>query len=201
MLKIFRCLKGQTLHTITYTKGGLLMRKAMILVITCYIAVGIAGCALTQDPFQKTPSSVAGEGGCSRPPESVGVNPNDLKLTLGKFKDFITLPSIEYKNDPKIVEILQKQDVRALISDYLVCVAKARQDIDPKDYEQVAYVRMWANFMSSDPTPEQISKWAEQHPFPKKQSKISTVDQQTTGPNSPAIANTEGPVTITITKP
>lgn len=172
------------------------MHKSMIVVITCYTSIHLSGCALTKDPFHQS-TSVAGEGGCSRPAESVGVNPSDLKLTLGKFKDFITLPSIEYKNDPRIVQILEKQDVRALITDYLVCVAKARQDIDPKDYEQVDYVRKWANFMSSNPTSEQISRWAEQNPFPKKEKKISIINQQTTGPGSPAIANTEGDVTIT----
>ncbi|MDR4469546.1 MAG: hypothetical protein MRJ68_14830 [Nitrospira sp.] len=177
------------------------MRTALVMAVTCYITLHLSGCGLTRDPFLQPPSIVTGEGGCSRPAESVGVNPNDLTLTLGKFKDFITLPSIEYKNDPRIVEILQKQDIRALISDYLICVAKARHDIDPKDHEQVDYVRKWAHFMSSDPTSEQISKWAEQHPFPKKRTNASTVIQQHTGPTSPAIANTNGDVTITITNP
>lgn len=140
------------------------------------LLLGLTGCGLFNEPIQEERVFV-GEGGCKRPAANVGINPTDLDLTLGKFREFITLPAIKYKNDPKVSQLLQNQDTGLLVIDYLICTAKHRKDIDDTP-EQIRYFTNWLNFMSTSPTSKDVIEWEEKHPFPKDKIKVTARPEQ-----------------------
>lgn len=139
--------------------------------------VTVMGCGLFSKPIEGE-VAVTGEGGCKRPAANVGINLTDLDLTLGKFHEFVTLPAIKYKSDPKVSQLLQNSETRLLVIDYLVCVAKYRKDIDDNP-EQIRYFTNWLNFMSTNPMSKEVIEWDEKHPFPKDKIKVSSRPEQT----------------------
>src|SRR3990172_13243796 len=59
---------------------------------------------------------------------------------------------------------MAKASRNALVTNYLMCVAKYRGDIDFDDKEDVSRLRNFLEFMSTGPSPEQVMKWQEDYP-------------------------------------
>lgn len=99
------------------------------------------------------------------PPQVVALNNQGLNLEAISFRDF-AIGKVDYKSTPDLRTLLEKEAVNSLVAEYLLCNAKARGDIDKNNQEQIQYLRNFFHFIESRPTPDQISDYPKQHPFP-----------------------------------
>ncbi|MER3424981.1 MAG: hypothetical protein C4293_18890 [Nitrospiraceae bacterium] len=79
-------------------------------------------------------------------------------------------PELNLRSERSIVEVLSRASNNSLVAECLVRVAKRERDIDPNDPEQVDYIRRFQHLLQRDPTTDQIIKWQQENPFPKKKS-------------------------------
>lgn len=77
-------------------------------------------------------------------------------------------PELNLRSERSLAEVLSRASNNSLVAECLVRVAKREKDIDPNDPEQVDYMRRFQHFLQRDPTTDQIIKWQQENPFPRK---------------------------------
>jgi hypothetical protein len=137
----------------------------MIRTLPIYLAlVFFYGCSASHPPAENIPTQYD-KWDCLMPPQVIALNNQGLNLEAISFRDF-AIGKIDYKSNPDLRTLLEKEAVNSLVAEYLLCNAKARGDIDKNKPEQIQYLRNFFHFIESRPTPDQISNYPKQHPFP-----------------------------------
>ncbi len=104
------------------------------------------------------------------PAQAAVLNKQRLNMVGANFFKF-SIGQVDYNSQPELVELMTETARNQLLVNYLICESERRKEIDRNNSEQVDYVRRFWGFMISNPTPDQIMKWQEQHPFPKGKMK------------------------------
>lgn len=107
------------------------------------------------------------------PAQVIALNSQGFNLEAISFKDF-AIGKMDYRSNPDLRILLEKDAQNSLVAEYLLCSAKARGDIDKSNSEQIQYLRNFFHFIESRPTPDQISDYPKQHPFPASFAPIRT---------------------------
>lgn len=137
----------------------------MIRLLALYLTIAfLYGCSATHPPVEPLPPQYD-KWGCLMPPQVVALNNQGLNIEAISFRDF-AIGKVDYKSTPDLRTLLEKEAVNSLVAEYLLCNAKARGDIDKNNQEQIQYLRNFFHFIESRPTPDQISDYPKQHPFP-----------------------------------
>jgi len=77
-------------------------------------------------------------------------------------------PELHLRSERGLLEVQSSASNNSLVAECLVRVAKRERDIDPNDPEQVDYLRRFQHLLQRDPTTDQIIKWQQENPFPRK---------------------------------
>lgn len=128
----------------------------------------LAGCSILKPPAEELKPLGKNSLDCDGPPQVGVLNKQELTLAGAKFREF-SLGQIDYKSQPDLVELMTKIASNLLLVNYLICDSLRRGDIDQNDPVQVDHIRRFWAFMVSDPSPEQVSLWQKENPFPKQE--------------------------------
>lgn len=110
--------------------------------------------------------------GCQPPPPDVFTKADvDLDVAKSTFRDLV-VGAVDVKAKPEVVSLASKAVTDRRIRDHLRCLA-----IKESGYslEQAAYLDVFADFMSTEPNPDQVLEWQRTNPFPGKLPKRGTL--------------------------
>lgn len=137
----------------------------MIRLMALYLTMAfLYGCSASHPPVESIPPQYD-KWGCQMPAQVIALNSQGFNLEAISFKDF-AIGKMDYRSNPDLRILLEKEAQNSLVAEYLLCSAKARGDIDKSNSEQIQYLRNFFHFIQSRPTPDQISDYPKQHPFP-----------------------------------
>jgi hypothetical protein len=151
--------KGQ-LHNKLLSILNLLLLAELIL---------LSACSLTQSTSEQVSPQVD-RFGCTMPPAVVALNPQGLILEGVSIKD-VAIGKIDYHSAPELKVLLEKNASNSMVAEYLVCGAIKRGEVDSNKPEQIDHLRKFLHFMGTGPTPENMSQWHKENPFPSGSDK------------------------------
>jgi len=142
---------------------------------TLLLSLGMAfiyGCSAAHGPVEPiTPQY--DKWGCSIPAQVIALNNQGFNLESLSIREF-AIGKVDYKSNPDLRLLLEKEATNSLVAEYLLCNAKGRGDIDKNKPEQIQYLRNFFHFIQSGPTPDQISDYPKQHSFPVSSPGVKT---------------------------
>lgn len=125
-----------------------------------YLAALLAftSCALGTPPVVSTPAHPDPRYPKCERPTNVTLNEVDLKTATTEIGT-VKIGAVEYKSTPKLAEIVSAGGNNSLIVDYLLCIATESGEIAKNDHNDLAYLREYFGFLSSNPTAAEQLEW------------------------------------------
>jgi len=138
------------------------------LVITCALAGLLFGLAwlVLRNPVQVMQrDSTAADGPCARPSSLFATSDRSVELaTLGVGQ--VSLGKFHVEQKPEVFEALQASSRDAQATEYLICMAIQRGDVQQGNVEQIGHLRSFLSFMQTSPTSDQLAAWQKDNPTP-----------------------------------
>jgi len=72
---------------------------------------------------------------------------------------------VNIKTTPEVISLFSKAAVDPDLNNYIYCLAIKHNHYTP---EQAAWLESLSRFSTTNPTPDQMQKWQDTHPFPQK---------------------------------
>ncbi len=132
--------------------------------IWLFLLPSIFACSLGHPPAEPLQSQ-ADQWGCLMPPAVISLNRQGLILEGPSVKE-LAVGKADYRSSPELKVLVEQDALNSAVSEYLVCGAVARGEVDKNDPDQIDYLRRFLHFMSSGPTPEQITVWQRENRVP-----------------------------------
>lgn len=106
--------------------------------------------------------------GCTPPSSTVFTsNKIDINIAQTAFKN-MSVGALNIKNYPEVISLMNEAAQNNAVRDYYRCLAKKR---DGWNNEQIAWQDGTILFSQTKPTPEQLTKFLRENPFPSSYSK------------------------------
>ena len=120
--------------------------------------------------------------GCVRPPSAIALSNRDLELAALTMSS-VSVGRFRAVDNQNVVKLLTDASADNLITDYLICVAIQRGDVEAGNTAQIDYLRRFWAFMQSkpSPTPKQVETWQSFNLMPQSKQPRSEGALETTG--------------------
>lgn len=112
---------------------------------------------------------------CGPRPKDSSVDERSFELaglSLGK----VALGKLEIVKKPKILGALSVVARNSLVTEYLICVAIERGDVERGNTIQVDYLRRMLQFLATGPNAEEFDRWQRDNPFPTRKGSLRLPD-------------------------
>jgi hypothetical protein len=144
-----------------FTERGGVMSNLRVAIAVLGVVV-FAACASVPQTVQTAERADSRYPQCSRP-QNLVLTPIELKTATTELGS-VKIGAIEYKATPHLQKILSSGADQLLVTEYIVCVAKAEGEVDTKNGTDVNRMRRYLNFVASGATPAQQIQWQKDNP-------------------------------------
>jgi hypothetical protein len=116
------------------------------------------------------PQKVDESSKCRIPPSLLNSGKRNVELAALALGD-VSVGKFEAADEPATFEILRSSSRDSLATDYLVCIATERGEVEKGNHAQIAYLRNFWAFMQTGPTADQLSAWQRGNTLPPASTK------------------------------
>lgn len=117
---------------------------------------------------------------CGNEPVDAVVVEKQFKVSGVNLEKF-AIGDIQIWSKPEVFQALSTASRSLQVSEYLICAAEQRGEINPDDAQQLNYYRVMFLFMQTGPSSAEFQKWQKEHPFPKRAANLDLPDMEKAG--------------------